>query len=76
MSAITGIGESLDDRAQRLGVLVARHGDAHEVGARLGDRRDLLHRGLEVRRLGLRHRLHGDRRAAADQDAADVHLAL
>ena len=67
MSAITGIGDSRDDRAQRLDVLVARHGDADDVGAGLGDAADLGHRGGQVGGLGLGHRLHGDRRAAADR---------
>ena len=43
MSAITGIGDSRDDRLQRLDVLLARHGDAHQVRARVGDLADLLH---------------------------------
>ena len=63
-----------DDRPQRVDVLLARHGDAHDVRARLGHAPDLVHRGLQVGRLGLRHRLHGDGRAAADRDAADVDL--
>ena len=37
MSAIIGIGDSRDDRLQRLGVLLAWHGDADDVGAGLGD---------------------------------------
>ena len=65
-----------DDLAERLDVLLARHRDAHDVRARLGDLEDLLHRGLEVGGLGLRHRLHGDGRAAADRDGTDVDLAL
>ena len=76
MSAITGIGDSRDDRAQRVGVLVARHRDADEVGAGLGDGADLVHRRLEVGRLGLGHRLHGDRRAAADRHVLDADLPL
>ncbi len=65
-----------DDLLQRLDVLVARHRDAHDVRARLGDLLDLVHRRLEIRGLGLRHRLHDDRRAAADRDGADVDLLL
>ncbi len=76
MSAITGIGESLDDRPQRLDVLLAGNRDAHEVRSRLGDGADLFHRRREVRGLGLGHRLHRDGRAAADQHAADVDLPL
>ena len=41
---MTGIGDSRDDRLQRLDVLVARHGDAHDVGAGVGDAADLVHR--------------------------------
>ena len=64
------------DRAQRLGILLARHGDAHDVGAGLGDAVDLGHRGGQVGRLGLGHRLHGDGRSAADRHVSDVDLAL
>ena len=51
------------------------HGEPHDIaacglqGADLGDSR------LGVRRLRIRHRLHGDRRTAADRDLADVDLA-
>ena len=76
MSAITGIGESLDDRLERLDVLIARDGDADDVGARLGDPTDLGHRRREVGGFGLGHRLNGDRRASADRHAADLDLAL
>ena len=75
MSAMTGIGDCTTIVLQRLDVLVARDRDAHDVGARLGDLVDLVHRRLEVRGLGLRHRLHGDGRAAADRDAADHDLS-
>ena len=64
------------DRLQRLDVLLARHRDADDVGAGLGDAMDLVHRRLQVGGLGLRHRLHGDRRTAADRHGADVDLAL
>ena len=66
----------LDDRAQRLGVLVTRDGNAHDVGAGLGDAPDLGHRGGQIGRLGLGHRLHGDGRPAADRHVADVDLPL
>ena len=75
MSAITGIGDS-DDALQRLGVLLARHRHAHDVRARVGDGPDLVHRRAQVRGLGLRHRLHRHRRAAADRHRADVDLTL
>jgi hypothetical protein len=59
MSAITGIGDCATIVDQRLGVLLARHRDAHDVGAGVGDRADLIHRRREVGGLGLGHRLHG-----------------
>ena len=65
-----------DDRLERLDVLLAGHGDAHDVGAGVGDRADLGHRGAEVGGLGLGHRLDGDGRAAADRDPTHVDLAL
>ncbi len=61
---------------QRLDVLLARHGDAHDVGASLGDALDLRERLSVVGRLRLRHRLHRDGGAAANGDAADVDLTL
>ena len=71
-----GIGDCATIVLQRLDVLLARHRDAHDVGAGRRDLVDLFHRRREVRGLGLRHRLHRDRRAAADRDGADVQLAL
>ena len=65
-----------DDRLERLDVLIARDGDADDVGARLGDTPDLVHRRREVGGLGLGHGLDRDRGAAADRYAADVDLAL
>ena len=76
MSAMIGIGDSRTIVLQRLGVLLARDGDADDVGAGLGDAADLVHRRAEIGRLGLGHRLDGDRRAAPDGDAADVDLPL
>jgi len=66
----------LDDRLQRLGVLLARHRAAHQVSPRVGDLADLLHRRRQVGGLGLGHRLHGDGRAAADRHVADPDLPL
>ena len=66
----------LDDRLQRLDVLLARHRAADDVGAGVGDLADLLHRRRQVGGLGLGHRLHGDRGAAADRHPADEYLAL
>ena len=76
MSAITGIGER--STIVFSATASSSRGTAHadQVGARLGDLVDLLHRRLEVGGLGLGHRLHGDRGAAADRHAADEDLAL
>jgi len=63
-----------DDRLQRLDVLLARDRAADDVGAGLGDLVDLLHRRRQVGGLGLGHRLHRDRRAAADRHLADEYL--
>ena len=71
-----GIGESRTIVLQRLDVLLARDRDTHDVGARLGDSANLLHRRAQIGGLGLGHRLHHDRGAAADWHAADVNLAL
>ena len=73
---MTGIGDSRDDRLQRLDVLLTRDGDPHDVGARLGHAVDLGHRGLEVGGLGLGHGLHGDGGPAADRHVSDVDLSL
>ena len=53
--------------------LVAVDGDAHEFGAGAGERRHLARGALDVGGVGVGHRLHDDRRAAADHDAGDVH---
>jgi hypothetical protein len=63
-----------DDRPQRLGVLLARHRAAHHVRARVRHLADLIQRRGQVRGLGLGHRLHRDRRATADRQAADEDL--
>ena len=54
------------------GSLVAVDGDAHDLRARTGEIGDLPHGGLDIGRVGVGHRLHDDRRVAADQYAADV----
>ena len=76
MSAITGIGDCATIVFSASASCSRGHRHAHDVGAGLGDRADLLHRRREVGGLGLGHRLHGDGRAAADRDRADLNLAL
>ncbi len=53
--------------------LVAVDGDAHDLRAGAGQRRDLRDRRVDIGRVGVGHRLDDDRRAAADDDAADPH---
>ena len=53
--------------------LFAVHGDAHQLRARLRERGDLLHGGVHIRGVGVRHRLHNDGRAPADGHAANLH---
>jgi hypothetical protein len=65
-----------DEPLEGLDVLVARDRDAHDVRARLCGLLDLRERRPVVGRLGLRHRLDGDGRAAADLHAAHVDLSL
>ncbi len=64
------------DLLQRLDILLAWHRHPHDVGPGVGHFADLLHRGREVRRLGLGHRLHGHGRPAADGYGPDVDLTL
>ena len=63
-----------DDPLERPDVLVARDRAAHQIPTRLGDGVDLLHGRVEVRGLGLRHRLDRDGRPAADLHPANVDL--
>ena len=52
--------------------LVAVHRDAHDFGSGLVQRRDLADRRVDVRRVGVGHRLHHDRRAAAHRHVPDL----
>ena len=52
--------------------LVAVDGDAHDLGARARERRHLPRGRLDVGGVGIGHRLHDDRRVAADGHAADI----
>ena len=75
MSAITGICDLLGDRRQRLDVVLRRHRDPDDLAAGRGQLGDLLQRRVDVGGQRGRHRLHGDRRAAADRHRADHDLA-
>ena len=63
-----------DDVAKILRRIHIRHGQAHDIAARRLQRTDLRHRRLGVRRLRIRHRLHGDGSAAADGHGPDMNL--
>ena len=52
---------------------VAIDGDAHDLGAGARQGGDLGHRRVDVGRIGIGHRLHDDRGAAADLHVADTH---
>ena len=67
--------ELLADRRHGGGGFGRVDGDAHQFRAGVGERLDLRHRRRDVGGVGVGHRLHDDRRAAADVDAADVDLA-
>jgi hypothetical protein len=64
--------EPLLDVRHRRRRLVAVDGDAHELGAGASERRHLLRSSLDVGGVGIGHRLDDHRRAAADDDAADI----
>ena len=72
MSAMIGIGDSHDDLLSASTSLSRGTATRTMSAPGLGDAVDLVHRRLQVRRLGLGHRLHRDGGAAADRDAADV----
>jgi hypothetical protein len=59
----------MGDRLRRL---VAIDGDAHQLRAGAPELRHLPHGRLDVGCVGIGHRLHHDRRAAADADPADI----
>src|SRR5206468_3338385 len=62
------------DLAELLGGLADGHRTPDDVAAGRLERPDLEQRRLDVARVGLRHRLHGERRVAADFDIAQPAL--
>ena len=62
------------DRGQRVGVVLAGAGDAHDVAARRGELGDLLQGGVDVGGQRGGHRLDGDRVVGADTDRAHLQL--
>src|SRR2546427_8377922 len=59
------------DLAEFLGRLAHRHCAAHDLAAGGLQRPDLQERRLDVPRVGLRHRLYGDRGVAAHLELAE-----
>ena len=76
MSAITGIGDCATIVFSASTSFSRGTAHADDVGARLGDAADLVHRAVQVRGLGLGHGLDSDRGAAADRHATDLDLAF
>ena len=64
--------QPLADARHGLGRLVAVDGDAHDLGAGAGEVGGLPRGPFHVGRVGVGHRLHDDRRAAADDHAAHI----
>jgi hypothetical protein len=64
--------KSVADLRHRGRRFVAIDRDAHDLRAGMRQRGDLARGRLDVGRVGIGHRLHDDRRAAADRDATDL----
>ena len=60
------------DFGECLGVLAAVDGDANDVGPRLNEIVDLPRGGVDIRRLGRRHALHGDGPAGPNLNRPDA----
>ncbi len=67
------LGEAVADVRHGLRGLVAVDGDANQLGAGAGQRRDLGDGAVDVGGVGVGHRLHDDGCAAADLYARDAH---
>ena len=62
--------QPIADVRNRGGGLVPVDGDAHQLRTRARERGDLAGRRLDIGGVRIGHRLHDDRRAAADDDRA------
>ena len=58
------------DAAEVLGSLHIRRGDTHQLAAHLHHTEGLLHSGLRVHRVGVRHALHPYRRTTAQREVS------
>ena len=70
--AFLDCAEATADLGERNGRRGVRNGQADDVAARLHCFANAVDRGGDVARVGVRHRLDGDRRAAADGHAAEL----
>ena len=68
----TAFGQAVADMRNGCGRLVAVDGNADKFGAGGGQGGDLCHRGIDIRRVGIGHRLNDDRCVAADGHMADL----
>ncbi len=59
------LGELFENMRHCRRRLVAVNGDAHQLGPLLRQRQNLRHGRFDIRRIGIGHGLHDDRRAAA-----------
>src|SRR6185369_345229 len=62
------------DLSEHPGIALARHRDADDLAAGFFEPMDFFERGDDVFGLGRAHRLHGNRRIAADRHASDHDL--
>ena len=68
------LAQRIADMRHGGGRFVAIDRDPHQLGAGAGKRRDLFHRARHIGGVGVGHRLHHDRGAAANRDVADHDL--
>ena len=63
----------LDDFRHRDRRFIVIHRDAHQLAAGFGQSHHLIHGGLHVRRIGVRHGLHHNRVPSTNPHAAHIH---
>ena len=68
------LAQAVADMRNGGGRLLAIDGDAHHFRSGARQRRDLRDRAVDIGGVGVGHRLHDDRRTAADGDIADHDL--
>ena len=67
------LAQAIADVRKGGGRLLAIDGDAHHFRSGARQRRDLRDRAFDIGGVGVGHRLHDDRRTAADLDVTDLH---